>query len=105
MKSIKFILRNYTTKDGIPFSVASCKGQYLPLALASVEETYKIKFTAKSLCPMPTKEGIYEVAFEDNGIWIDSRPEFEDKHIVHINAVKVVFSKKLEKKQVEETQE
>ena len=28
---------------------------------------------------MPTKEGIYEASYEDNGLWMDNRPEFAVK--------------------------
>ena len=97
MRSIKIIVRNYTTKDGREFNKATCKGQYLPIATAEVEKRYNIKFTKKSLSPLPEKEGIYEVAFEDNGLWIDTRPECDGKDIVRVNAVRVVFVKNISK--------
>ena len=98
MKSIKFVVREYEAKDGRKFAKASCKGQYLPLVMAEVEKYYTVKFTKSSLAPLPQKEGIYEVSFEDDGIWIDNRAEFVAKDIVRINAVRVVFSKNLEAK-------
>ena len=97
LRSIKILVGNYTTKDGREFSKATCKGQYLPLATAEAEKRYVVKFTKKSLTPMPEKSGVYEVAFEDNGIWIDTRPECEGKDIVRINAVRIVFVKNLSK--------
>lgn len=103
LKSIKFILKNYKSKDGREFSKATCKGEYLPLALAETDVYYTIKFTSKSLSPMPSNEGVYEVSFDENGIWIDSRIEQSEKHIVRINAKKVVFSKPLEKRVEEAT--
>lgn len=97
MKSIKFIVRGYQNKEtGNTFYKATCKGQYLPIVMCEVDKHYNIKFSSKSLAPLPQKEGIWEVAFDDDGIWLDTRAGYEDKDIVRINAKRVVFSKNLE---------
>ena len=58
MNSITFILKNYVKKDGGTFGKATCKGEFLPLATALVDEYYQVKFSSKSLSPMPLKEGV-----------------------------------------------
>ena len=72
-QSVKIIVRNYEKKNGGG------------------------KFTSKSLCKEPTEEGIYEVAYEEGKLWIDSRPQVAEKNIVRIEAAKVVYSKPLPK--------
>ena len=99
LKSFKFILRNYKRKDGGEFAKATCKGQFLPFATAETEVNYNIHFTKSALSPLPSKEGIYEVSYEEGGAWIDTRAL--EKHIVRVNAVRVVYSKPLPTKQVE----
>ena len=95
MQTIKFICRRYTVKKtGVPFVKLTVLGKFLPLALADDETEYLIKFT-KDSCAEPTKDGVYEVAYEDNGLWIDTRPEQVAKNIVRIKAHKVVFVKSL----------
>ena len=96
-KSIKIIVRAYDKKAGGKFVKLSVGGQYLPLALAEDDTQYTVRFTADSLCKEPTAEGIYEVAYEEGELWIDTRPENADKNIVRITAAKVVFSKPLPK--------
>ena len=96
MNSIKFIVREFETKKGVPFTKADVKGKFLPLAVAEDEVYYTVRFVGKSV-EMPTKAGVYEVAFEDGGMWIDSRAEYADKHILRIKAVKCVFTKHLPK--------
>lgn len=94
MKSVKIIVNEYVRKaDGKSFTKAHCKGKFIPLAVASEEVDYVVKFVGSVM--LPTKAGIYEVAFEDNGMWIDRRPEFADKNILRIRATRVVFSKPL----------
>ena len=94
-QSIKIIVRAYDKKTGGKFVKLSVGGKYLPLATAEDDVQYQVKFTSKSLCKEPTAEGIYEVAYEEGNLWIDTRPEAAGKNIVRINAAKVVFSKAL----------
>lgn len=94
-QSIKIIARSYEKKAGGKFTKLTVGGKFLPLATAEDEVTYQVKFTSKSSCKEPTVDGIYEVAFEEGGLWLDTRPENADKNIVRINACKVVFSKAL----------
>lgn len=93
-KSIKVIVRSYTTKEGKPFVKATAKGKYLPLALAEEDVNYTIKFVGASL---PTSEGIYEVAYEEGNLWIDQRAEYVEKNIVRVKPSKCVFNKYLPK--------
>ena len=94
-QSVKVIVRNYEKKAGGKFTKISIGGKYLPLATAEDDVNYQVKFTSKSLCKEPTQEGIYEVAYEEGNLWIDTRPEAAGKNIVRVNACKVVFSKAL----------
>lgn len=96
-QSVKIIVRNYEKKTGGKFTKLSIGGKFLPLAIAEDDVNYQVKFTSKSLCKEPTEEGIYEVAYEEGKLWIDSRPEVADKNIVRIEATKWVFLKHLPK--------
>lgn len=96
-QSVKIIVRNYEKKSGGKFTKLTIGGKYVPSAIAEDETTYQVKFTSKSLCKEPTEEGIYEVAYEEGKLWIDTRPACLDKNIVRIEAAKVVFSKPLPK--------
>lgn len=96
-KSIKIIVRAYDKKAGGKFVKLSVGGKFLPLATAEDEVNYTVRFSSHSTCKEPTEEGIYEVAYEEGGLWIDTRPENAEKHIVRINACKVVFDKPLPK--------
>lgn len=93
-KSVKIIVRAYSTKEGKTFVKASAKGKYLPIAIAEDEVNYNIKFVGASL---PTSEGIYEVAYEEGDLWLDQRAEFLDKNIVRVRPTKCVFNKYLPK--------
>lgn len=93
-KSIKIIVRAYSTKEGKAFVKATAKGQYLPLAMVDDDVNYNIKFVGASL---PTSEGIYEVAFEEGNLWLDQRAEFIEKNIVRVKPTKCVFNKYLPK--------
>lgn len=94
MKTIKIIVNQFTRKaDGKAFTKAHCKGKYLPLAVADENIDYLVKFVGA--IQLPTKEGIYEVAVEDKGMWIDSRPDYLAKNILRVRAVRVVFYKAL----------
>ena len=94
-QSIKVIVRNYEKKTGGKFTKMTVGGKYLPLATAEDDVDYRVSFTKNSLVSEPTQEGIYEVAYEEGGLWIDTRPESAGKNIVRVNAAKVVFSKPL----------
>ena len=96
MQSIKFIVKEFVTKKGMPFSKADIKGQYIPLAVAEDDVYYTVRFVGNT-CEMPTEAGVYEVAFKEGDLWIDNRPEYAEKHILRIKAVKCVFSKPLTK--------
>ena len=103
MKTIKVVLKNYKTKEGREFSKMTIKGKYIPLASANEETFYLVKFVkveGKDV-PVPTKEGIYQVACDDNGLWIDSRPEYASKNILRVKAVRVVFDKNIPSKDIE----
>lgn len=93
-KVIKMIVKQYTTKEGRSFVKATAKGKYLPLVLAEEDVNYTIKFVNGTL---PSHEGIYEVAFEEGRMWIDTRPEYIEKNIVRVEPYKCVFSKYLPK--------
>lgn len=96
MKSIKVIVRKYLTKEGKEFYGCKIKGKYLPFATALVDENYQVRFTKKSKEFIPSnREGIFELAYEENGLWIDNRIENESKHIVRINCERVVFNSPL----------
>lgn len=94
MKSIKIIVKECETKEGVPFVSASVKGKYIPIAIALQEVNYKVRFVGDT--KLPTKEGVYEVAFEDNGLWIDTREGYAEKNILRCRAVRVVFNKPLQ---------
>lgn len=97
MKSIKVIVREYTTKEGKKFITASCKGRYLPFATAEVDTRYTIKFAnGGAINSLPNKEGIYEIAYnDDKSIWIDKRPEVAPKHIVRVKVERILFKENL----------
>lgn len=92
MKTLKVIVRRFKSKKtGVEFTKITAKGKFLPLVEANQEETYQIKFTSKSTAVEPIKEGIYSIACEDNKIWIDSRPEYADKNLVRVEALRTMF--------------
>lgn len=93
-KSIKVIVREFSTKEGKKFVKATAKGKYLPLALVDDETNYDIKFVGASL---PSSEGIYEVAYEEGSLWLDQRAEFIEKNIVRVKPTKCIFNKYLPK--------
>ena len=95
MQKVKIIVRNYQKKDGGTFTKLSIGGKYINDVLADESQSYQVKFTSKSVVKAPTQEGIYEVAFNDNEAWIDSRPEAAGKFIYRITAQKVKFNKPL----------
>lgn len=96
MQSIKVILRNYKTKkDGKGFSTLRAKGQYLPLATVDVNVNYNVRLCGTVQIPKDAKEGIYEVAFENGGLWHDTRPEFVAKDIIRVRATRIVYQKPL----------
>lgn len=93
-KSIKVIVRKYTTKEGKDFVKCTAKGKYLPLALVDDETNYNIKLVGQQL---PQQEGIYEVAYEDGDLWLDQRIAYAELNIVRVKPSKVVFNKYLPK--------
>lgn len=97
MKVFKLIARTYEKKAGGKFTKLTVKGKYLNLALAEDEITYTVKFAKGSEALEPQSEGIYEVAYADGDLWIDTRPEVADKNIVRVKAHKCVFSRFLPK--------
>lgn len=96
MQKVKFILNQFTTKTGVPFTKATILGKFIPSVEADPETRYPVRFTKASKCEMPTKAGVYEVGFEDKGAWLDSRnPE---NPVFRINAVRCCFDKPLAQK-------
>lgn len=96
MQSIKFIVKKYDKKTGGTFAKAQIKGKFVPLATAEDEVYYNVKFVSKNVA-LPTEEGIYEVSYAENDLWIDNRPEMIEKHILRIKPYKCVFNKPLPK--------
>lgn len=96
MQKVKIIVRKYEKKAGGTFVKLSIGGKFVPDVLADDNTSYQVKFTSKSLVKEPTEEGIYEVAYEEDGLWIDTRPELSG-NIVRINAVKTKFYRNLPK--------
>lgn len=74
------------SKSGASFFKGSIKGKYIPLVLAEEEEYYEVKVVGYEF----EKEGTYQIAYELNNIWIDSRANFKDKHILRIKAKRVL---------------
>lgn len=95
MQKVKIIVRKYEKKAGGTFTKLSIGGKFINDILADESISYQVKFTANSQVKEPSEEGIYEVAFNDGEAWIDTRPEYEDKHVFRITAQKVKFSKPL----------
>lgn len=93
-KTIKIVVRTFSTKEGKTFVKATAKGKYLPLAMVEDDVYYNIKFVGATL---PTSEGIYEVAYEEGNLWLDQRAEYLDKNIVRVKALKCIFNKYLPK--------
>lgn len=104
MKSIKVLNRKFVTKGGKEFYSATIKGKYVPLATANLETYYSVKLVDGGE-KLPSKEGIFEIAFEERGCWIDQRPEFAEKNILRVKAVRIVKDGNLpsKHKEVEET--
>lgn len=95
MQKVKIIARSYNKKTGGTFTKLTIGGKYINDVLAEESETYVVKFTASSQVKEPTKDGIYEVAFNDNEAWIDNRPEVAGSYIFRIVAQKIKFNKPL----------
>ena len=95
MQKVKIIVRTYEKKTGGTFTKLSIGGKFINDVLAEEDQTYQVKFTSKSAVKEPTQEGIYEVAFNDEEAWIDSRPENVGKFIYRITAQKIKFNKPL----------
>lgn len=97
MEKLTVIVRNYETKDGRTFTKISVGGKFLPDVLAEDEVSYRVQFLKKSPAEEPKADGIYDIAYNEGDLWIDSRPEYAEKHIVRVLAQKVRFSKPLPK--------
>ena len=94
---ITIIARTYEKKAGGKFTKLTCKGKYLNLALADDDVNYTVKFAKGSEASEPQSEGLYEVAYMDGDLWVDTRPEVADKNIVRVKACKCVFKRFLPK--------
>ena len=94
MQKVKVIVRKYEKKTGGTFVKISIGGRFINDVLADENAQYQVRFTSKSAVKEPTEEGIYEVAFNDNEAWIDTRAFIENK-IYRITAQKVKFFKPL----------
>ena len=92
MQKVKVIVRQYEKKSGGTFVKITIGGKFINDVRADESATYQVKFTSKSAVKEPSEEGIYEVAFNDNEAWIDTRPEMAGKNIFRITAQKVKFS-------------
>ena len=92
MNTIKLLVKKFVTKEGKEFFSISKEGQYLPIASVEPDKYYRVRLCGEA--KMPSKEGIYEVAYEDNGLWLDNRPGVA-KDIVRIKAVRIVFQRPL----------
>ena len=95
MQKVKIIVRKYEKKAGGTFTKLSIGGKFINDVLADESAQYQVKFTSKSAVKEPSEEGIYEVAYNDNEAWIDTRPEMEGKNIFSITVQKVKLSKTL----------
>lgn len=101
MQKIKVFIKKFQTKDGTrEFCTATSKGVYLPLGDAESEVYYTIKLTKNGKAKdMPMAEGCYEIGYNSpKDIWVDKRPEMLAKHVVRVNAEKVVFVEPLKVK-------
>lgn len=101
LKSFTVVVKNYTTKKGTSFQKITCKGSNLPLATAEVDEYYNVRVcdNSKAQFKKDSHEGIYEISFEDKGLWIDTRPEMVEKHIARVNAERIIYQRPLLPKQ------
>ena len=95
MPKVKISVRKYEKKAGGTFTKLSIGGKFINDVLADENAQYQVRFTSKSAVKEPSEEGIYEVAFNDNEAWIDTRPFMENNHIYRITAQKVKFYKPL----------
>ena len=95
MEKIKIIVRKFEKKAGGTFVKLFIGGKFINDVLADENTQYQVKFTAKSAVKEPSEEGIYEVAYNEGECWIDTRPDFLEKHVLRITAQKVKFFKAL----------
>ena len=104
MKSFKVLAKTYVNKKtNVSFITCKCKGEYLPLATADKDVSYTIKFSkVPDGVKVPSKDGIYSIGCENEKLWIDSRPDFKEKHIARCVPNKIVFEKDIEYKQSNE---
>lgn len=92
MYKIKVFVNKHTTEEGVEFFTANAGGTYLPLADALEGVNYTIRPTSKSaMSEYWHEEGVYEIGYQTSkDIWIDKREDFIEKHIVRINAARIV---------------
>ena len=95
MQKVKIIAKTYEKKTGGKFTKLTIGGKYINDVLAEENETYVVKFTSSSVVKEPTQDGIYQVAFNDNEAWIDTRPEVAGAYIYRIVAQRIKFDKPL----------
>ena len=95
MQKVKIIVKTFEKKAGGSFTKMSIGGRFINDVLADESVQYQVKFTGKSVVKEPSQDGIYEVAFNDNEAWIDTRPGQVEKHIFRITAQRLRFDKPL----------
>lgn len=100
MKKLKVIVKEFKRKDGGTFTKITAKGKYIPLLEVESDVDYTIKFVGE--IQAPTKSGVWSIGCEDNGLWLDSRPEYLAKNIVRVRATKILFDKVLPNKSSQE---
>lgn len=106
IRKLTFIVKKFNKKDGGEFFKATIKGQYVPLLEAEENEYYTLRLHTlakegkkSESVSCPSHEGVYELAYESRkDIWIDSREDMKDKHILHVRTNKVMFVEPLLKK-------
>lgn len=89
MKTLKFWVKTFQGANG-EFRSSSVKGKYLPLADCEEETYYTIRFSKQGVDVPAFIDGMYELAYEQGGLWIDKRPDYIDKHIVRVVAKRIV---------------
>lgn len=93
MLKLKIIVRNFETKKGTTFTKLTIGGKYLPDVTADPNANYQVRFTKKSACEEPKKDGIWEVGYFEKEAWLDNRnPEHP---IFRITAQRIRFDKPL----------
>lgn len=89
MKTLKFWVKTFQGANG-EFRSASVQGKYLPLADSEEAAYYTIRFSKLGVDIPAFGDGMYELAYDKGGLWIDKRPDYIDKHIIRVVAKRVV---------------